>query len=144
MDFVTMNERELNRLKVIQDVIAGRLPARAASQTLGVTRRQVQRLRRCEVTDTADLKPGKGAQGAGSVARDHVVADMPLADVALRPLSWIAGNVEVARRCAHRWNQQLVAEPLEAEGVDVVAKDLANGFDVGARVHIANELINLS
>jgi hypothetical protein len=42
---VTMNEQELNRLRVFQDLASKRIRAKAAAQVLGLSRRQVHRLR---------------------------------------------------------------------------------------------------
>ncbi len=43
---ITMSLREADRLKTIEAVVDGELPARQAAQRLGLTRRQVERLRR--------------------------------------------------------------------------------------------------
>ncbi len=45
MALVTMNSKELNRLKIIQDVQSERMTPTAAAQVLGITKRQLRRLR---------------------------------------------------------------------------------------------------
>jgi hypothetical protein len=41
---ITMTMRELDRFKVIQDVVDGRLKPRRAAERLGLTTRQIRRL----------------------------------------------------------------------------------------------------
>lgn len=54
MGFITMSADELTRLRVIQDLIARRITPRHAAEFLGLTSRQIRRLRRRFV----DLGPG--------------------------------------------------------------------------------------
>src|SRR5687767_8996338 len=45
MVLVTMNDQELKRLRIIQDLVSERIKAKAAAEVLGLSRRQVHRLR---------------------------------------------------------------------------------------------------
>lgn len=46
MTLVTMSEKELSRVAVMQDLVSGRLAVDGAASLLGLTRRQVFRLRK--------------------------------------------------------------------------------------------------
>ncbi len=63
MTLVTMSEKELSRVAVMQDLAAGRLDVDAAAALLGVTRRQVFRLQKAFLADgpavLASRKRGK-------------------------------------------------------------------------------------
>ncbi len=63
MGLISMNTKELTRLRVIQDLISCRTTSRAASQLLGITVRQVSNLRQrfmqCGPAGIASLRRGK-------------------------------------------------------------------------------------
>lgn len=61
MALVTMNSAELNRLRIIQDLISRRTSPKAVADLLGITRRQVRRLRTRYVRE--------GAAGLASLRR---------------------------------------------------------------------------
>ena len=63
MALIAMTEKELERLRIIQDLISGRTTPRAAAQILRVTERTVWRLRerfiQCGMPGLASLHRGK-------------------------------------------------------------------------------------
>ncbi|SIT68621.1 Helix-turn-helix domain-containing protein [Burkholderia sp. b14] len=136
---VTLNMRELDRLKVVQAVVDRELKHRHAAERLGLTVRQIERLviryRECGVAGLASCKPAAGnpVPEASMVTTERITMTMCQLD----RMWWTANSSRGAKRhyeesesgCAAAnlayWRPNLT--PLSSQNIDngTITKEIA-------------------